>query len=319
MTLRELGESKQLEQFLLSRLAKREVTDIVHKYAKPYKELMAYYRCAMMEVSAKFNVLNEELSLQYDRNPIETIKTRLKSPESIVEKLQRRGYPLTVESIEKNLNDVAGVRVICSYTSDIYMLADAFIRQDDITLLERKDYIEDPKPNGYRSLHLIVEIPQCLAVASAERFAEGAVKFSVTLSAVSSICLISCCLVSGRCSLPAERPVSLLKQPAVNLLSISMIPLSSQCNILAILLVRDKNTHQTSSAHGLMRHAARRAHNPLTPFLMSTGTVIKTIRPEANNSPFIYPLLPVRRLRTFATDSSGVPEEKSILRSPNLI
>ena len=142
MALRELGESKQLEQFLLSRLAKREVTDIVHKYAKPYKELMAYYRCAMMEVSAKFNVLNEELSLQYDRNPIETIKTRLKSPESIVEKLQRRGYPLTVESIEKNLNDVAGVRVICSYTSDIYMLADAFIRQDDITLLARKDYIE---------------------------------------------------------------------------------------------------------------------------------------------------------------------------------
>ena len=159
MALRELGESKQLEQFLLSRLAKREVTDIVHKYAKPYKELMAYYRCAMMEVSAKFNVLNEELSLQYDRNPIETIKTRLKSPESIVEKLQRRGYPLTVESIEKNLNDVAGVRVICSYTSDIYMLANAFIRQDDITLLARKDYIEDPKPNGYRSLHLIVEIP----------------------------------------------------------------------------------------------------------------------------------------------------------------
>ena len=164
VALREFGESKQLEQFLLSRLAKREVTDIVHKYAKPYKELMAYYRCAMMEVSAKFNVLNEELSLQYDRNPIETIKTRLKSPESIVEKLQRRGYPFTVESIEKNLNDVAGVRVICSYTSDIYMLADAFIRQDDITLLARKDYIEDPKPNGYRSLHLIVEIQRMMKV-----------------------------------------------------------------------------------------------------------------------------------------------------------
>ena len=120
---------------------------------------MAYYRCAMMEVSAKFNVLNEELSLQYDRNPIETIKTRLKSPESIVEKLNRKGLPITVESIEKNLNDVAGVRVICSYTSDIYMLSDAFIRQDDITLIQRKDYIQNPKPNGYRSLHLIVEIP----------------------------------------------------------------------------------------------------------------------------------------------------------------
>lgn len=159
MALLNINESEQLKQFLLSRLAKRGVADIVQKHAKPYKELMAYYRCAMMEVSAKFNVLNEELSLQYDRNPIETIKTRLKSPESIVEKLNRKGLPITVEGIEENLNDVAGVRVICSYTSDIYMLSDAFIRQDDITLIQRKDYIQNPKPNGYRSLHLIVEIP----------------------------------------------------------------------------------------------------------------------------------------------------------------
>ena len=159
MALLNINESEQLKQFLLSRLAKRGVADIVQKHAKPYKELMAYYRCAMMEVSAKFNVLNEELSLQYDRNPIETIKTRLKSPESIVEKLNRKGLPITVESIEENLNDVAGVRGICSYTSDIYMLSDAFIRQDDITLIQRKDYIQNPKPNGYRSLHLIVEIP----------------------------------------------------------------------------------------------------------------------------------------------------------------
>ena len=159
MALLNINESEQLKQFLLSRLAKRGVADIVQKHAKPYKELMAYYRCAMMEVSAKFNVLNEELSLQYDRNPIETIKTRLKSPESIVEKLNRKGLPITVESIEENLNDVAGVRVICSYTSDIYMLSDAFIRQDDITLIQRKDYIQNPKPNGYRSLHLSVEIP----------------------------------------------------------------------------------------------------------------------------------------------------------------
>ena len=159
MALLNINESEQLKQFLLSRLAKRGVADIVQKHAKPYKELMAYYRCAMMEVSTKFQVLNEELSLQYDRNPIETIKTRLKSPESIVEKLNRKGLPITVESIEENLNDVAGVRVICSYTSDIYMLSDAFIRQDDITLIQRKDYIQNPKPNGYRSLHLIVEIP----------------------------------------------------------------------------------------------------------------------------------------------------------------
>ena len=141
----ELLSSAQVEQFLEAKLADREIAGLIQQFALPYRELMAYYRCAMMEVSEKFHVLNEEMSLQYDRNPIETVKTRLKSPESIVEKLQRRGYPLSVESIEANLNDVAGVRVICSYTSDIYMLADALTRQDE--------------PNGYRSLHLIVGVP----------------------------------------------------------------------------------------------------------------------------------------------------------------
>ena len=113
----------------------------------------------MMEVSTKFNVLNEELSLQYDRNPIETIKTRIKSVDSIVEKLRRQNYPLNLTNIEEKLNDIAGVRVICSFLSDIYQLADAFLRQDDIHLINRKDYIKEPKPNGYRSLHLIVETP----------------------------------------------------------------------------------------------------------------------------------------------------------------
>lgn len=120
---------------------------------------MSYYRCAMMEVETKFNVLNEELSIQYDRNPIESICTRLKSPDSIREKMIRRGFPLTVDSIEENLQDIAGVRVICSFPSDIYVLADALLKQDDITLVKKKDYISNPKPNGYRSLHLIVEIP----------------------------------------------------------------------------------------------------------------------------------------------------------------
>jgi putative GTP pyrophosphokinase len=158
MALFESG-SPALEKLLLSQLSRQKIKQFVGYYAQPYKELMAYYRCAMMSVETKFNVLNEELSLQYDRNPIETIKARLKSPESIVDKLQRRGYPISVESIESNLNDVAGVRVICSYTSDIYMLADAFSRQDDIVLYKKKDYIENPKPNGYRSLHLIVGVP----------------------------------------------------------------------------------------------------------------------------------------------------------------
>ena len=125
----------------------------------PFKRLMAYYKWAIMEVETKFKVLNQEFSLEYDRNPIETIKTRLKSPDSIVKKLAKKDVPLTVESIEKNLNDIAGVRVICSFPEDIYVLADCLLQQDDIKLIEVKDYIKNPKPNGYRSLHLIVEIP----------------------------------------------------------------------------------------------------------------------------------------------------------------
>lgn len=136
-----------------------DIKDSLHAFTARYKELMAYYRCAMMEVETKFRVLSENLSLEDDRNPIESIKTRLKSPESIVQKLRSRNLPLTLESIEANLNDVAGVRVICGFPGDIYRLAEAFLRQDDVALMERKDYIESPKRNGYRSLHLIVSVP----------------------------------------------------------------------------------------------------------------------------------------------------------------
>ena len=152
-------ELSPLKHALMSRLNSSELKNWARDYAMPYKELMAYYRCAMMEVETKFNVLNEELSLLYDRNPIETIKARLKSPESIVDKAVRKNIPLTVDSIEKNLHDIAGLRIICSFPSDIYMLADALLRQEDVTLIERKDYIQNPKPNGYRSLHLIIETP----------------------------------------------------------------------------------------------------------------------------------------------------------------
>lgn len=130
---------------------------------REYTKLMSYYKCAMMEIETKFNVLNEEFSLRHDRNPINSIKTRLKSLPSIKEKLERRSLPLTVESIEQNLNDVAGIRVICAFPDDVYMLTNAFLQQDDITLVEKKDYIEKPKPNGYRSLHLIVSVPIFLA------------------------------------------------------------------------------------------------------------------------------------------------------------
>ncbi len=161
VTIMSLAEynKKALSKLLVSRLSEKDVQRWLNDYSTPYKKLMSYYKCAIMEVQTKFNVLNEEMSLEYDRNPIETIKSRLKSPESIIDKLNRKNIALTVEDIEENINDIAGIRVICSYITDIYMLAEAFLKQDDITLIEKKDYIQSPKDNGYRSLHLIVQIP----------------------------------------------------------------------------------------------------------------------------------------------------------------
>lgn len=124
-----------------------------------FQELMMMYSCAIREMRTKLEVLNDELSIHHKRNPIEFITSRVKKPLSIVEKLHRYGVPVSVESVEQNLNDVAGVRVICSFIDDIYTVADMLLRQDDITLIKKKDYIEHPKDNGYRSLHLIVEIP----------------------------------------------------------------------------------------------------------------------------------------------------------------
>ena len=138
---------------LLDRAAK------LFEQTKPFSELIMRYKCAMLEVRTKLDVLNTQLSLENDRNPFESISCRIKSVPSILEKLERKGLPLTSEAIEQNLNDVAGIRVICSFPDDIYVLADRLCSQDDLRLLEKKDYIKNPKPNGYRSLHLIVEIP----------------------------------------------------------------------------------------------------------------------------------------------------------------
>lgn len=123
------------------------------------QRVMSYYKCALLEVETKFRVLDEEFSMRHERNPIDNIRTRIKSTESIVEKLQRKGYPMTLDSITENLNDVAGIRVICPFIDDIYLLADCLERQDDIQILKRVDYIRQPKPNGYRSLHLVVAVP----------------------------------------------------------------------------------------------------------------------------------------------------------------
>lgn len=127
--------------------------------AKPFMELIMHNECAVREVETKLNVLNDEFSTIYNYNPIETIKTRVKDPLSIVEKMQRKGIPPTIENIENTLNDIAGIRVICSFPEDIYAIADMLTKQDDVIEINRKDYIQNPKPNGYRSLHLILDIP----------------------------------------------------------------------------------------------------------------------------------------------------------------
>lgn len=124
-----------------------------------YQELLMRYTCAMKEIRTKFEVLNTEYNVRFRRNPIVSINTRLKQTASIVGKLERLGLEFSPEVVEQNLNDVAGVRVICSYLDDVYTIAQALTKQDDVRLLRIKDYIKEPKENGYRSLHLIVSIP----------------------------------------------------------------------------------------------------------------------------------------------------------------
>ena len=124
-----------------------------------FREMMMMYTCAIREVKTKLEVLNDDLATKNQRNPIQMIKSRVKKPASIIEKLKRRGYPLTIQSIVENLDDVAGVRVICSFLDDIYTVAEMLARQDDVKVLMVKDYIRCPKVNGYRSYHMIIEIP----------------------------------------------------------------------------------------------------------------------------------------------------------------
>ena len=136
-----------------------EIPESFLNEARQFRELNMRYTCAIREVKTKLEVLNDELSVKNQRNPIEMIKSRVKKPVSIVEKLQRRGFEVSLDSMEKNLDDVAGIRIICSFVDDIYEVADMLVRQDDVTVIMVKDYIKNPKPNGYRSYHMIIEIP----------------------------------------------------------------------------------------------------------------------------------------------------------------
>ena len=133
------------------------------KHSSKYAVLFNQYRSAILEVETKLRVLDNELSLDNEKNPIEVIHTRLKNPESILTKLQRKQLPITFESIQEHILDIAGIRVICDFIDNIYKLEKLLTDQTDITVLKRKDYIRNPKPNGYRSLHLIVSVPVFLA------------------------------------------------------------------------------------------------------------------------------------------------------------
>ena len=161
--LKQLQNEKEIQNDLKQIFPESSDIPYIQEHAQEYAELMAYYRCAMMEVETKFNVLNEDFSLQFDRNPIESIKSRLKRPASIRNKLERYGLEFSMDSIRNNIHDIAGIRVICSFVGDVYVLADALLKQDDITLISKKDYIKRPKASGYRSLHLIVGVPIFLA------------------------------------------------------------------------------------------------------------------------------------------------------------
>lgn len=123
------------------------------------REIMQKYRAALREMVVRFEILDQDLNLKKNRTPIHHIESRLKAPESIIEKIGRYGKERTLENIEKYIMDIAGVRVICSYISDVYNLLDLLQRQDDLEIVTVKDYIANPKPNGYRSLHVIVRIP----------------------------------------------------------------------------------------------------------------------------------------------------------------
>ena len=153
-------QREELANQMLARLAgSDEFAAMLERNFAPYRRLMTYYECAMMEVETKFRVLDAEFGLQHDRNPIESIKSRLKSTDSLAKKLVRKGFPMSVDSIEENIYDVAGVRVVCTFPEDMFSLAESLLSQDDVQLIERRDYVASPKPSGYRSLHLIIEVP----------------------------------------------------------------------------------------------------------------------------------------------------------------
>ena len=132
-------------------------------FQQQYREMMQLYSAAVREVRTKVEILDEEFRTRYAHNPIHHIDSRLKSPQSMMKKLARKGLPQTLEAAEANLNDIAGIRIVCNYLDDIYRIADLLQRQRDVEFVHRRDYIQNPKESGYRSLHLVIRIPVFLS------------------------------------------------------------------------------------------------------------------------------------------------------------
>ena len=149
--------------FEMDRLSEHDEEQLIES-AMQLQQVMLLYEAGIREIKTKLDILSDESRISGKPNPIDSIKSRIKTPR--IGKLKRRGYPISLQSMMENLNDIGGIRVICPFIEDIYTVADMLMRQDDLTLLEKKDYIRSPKPNGYRSLHLILEVPIFLSEAT---------------------------------------------------------------------------------------------------------------------------------------------------------
>ena len=151
--------------FEIDRLSEHDEEQLIES-AMQLQQVMLLYEAGIREIKTKLDILSDESRISGKPSPIDSIKSRIKTPRSIIGKLKRRGYPISLQSMMENLNDIGGIRVICPFIEDIYTVADMLMRQDDLTLVEKKDYIKNPKPNGYRSLHLILEVPIFLSEAT---------------------------------------------------------------------------------------------------------------------------------------------------------
>ncbi len=145
------------QQLLLPQSISQTVDDYV-TMQNQYRQIMFFYEAGIQQVTAKLEILNKEFQYCYDRNPIEQIKTRMKTLDSIVEKMKRKGIPLTINSMMANVYDIAGVRVVCSFITDVYHVERMLMNQTDVEVVRVKDYIKNPKENGYRSLHVILMV-----------------------------------------------------------------------------------------------------------------------------------------------------------------